>query len=105
MRFYHQPTTEMCDQVQTEPDLQSVSAEAFVSKSTNTQDRARFDTVVDGFWGEDIKEPSVMSARSTHMHHPTEIAHCQPSIGSTRERRRMCARGNFLKFNIRPSLH
>ena len=66
--------TEVCHQVITEPDLQSLSTETFVSKSTNTQDGARLDIAVDFFW-EAIGGTREGSYRE--------------AIGSTREGRRI----------------
>ncbi len=43
--------TEVCHQVSTEPDLQPVTSETFTKKSTNTQDGARLDIAMNGFWG------------------------------------------------------
>ena len=43
--------TEVCHQVSIEPDLQPLSTESFSSSSTNTQDGARLDIAVNGFWG------------------------------------------------------
>ena len=43
--------TEVCHAVSTEPDLQPLSTETFRSNSTNTQDGARLDIAVNGFWG------------------------------------------------------
>ena len=43
--------TEVCHQVSTEPDLQPLTNETWRMKSTNTQDGARLDIAVNGFWG------------------------------------------------------
>ena len=43
--------TEVCHEVITEQDLQPLSTETFSLSSTNTQDGARLDTAVNGFWG------------------------------------------------------
>ena len=43
--------TEVCHEVSTEPDLQPLSTETFSLNSTNTQDGARLDIAVNGFWG------------------------------------------------------
>ncbi len=42
---------ETCHGVATEPTLQPVTSETFEGASTNKQDGARLDVVVDGFWG------------------------------------------------------
>ena len=44
--------TEVCSQVATEPKLQPVSSEEFSLSTANTQDGARLDIVMNGFWGE-----------------------------------------------------
>ena len=43
--------TEVCHEVITEPDLQPLSTETFSLSSTKTQDGARLDIAVNGFWG------------------------------------------------------
>ena len=43
--------TEVCHEVSTEPDLQFITNESFNLKSTNTQDGARLDIAMSGFWG------------------------------------------------------
>ena len=43
--------TEVCSQVATEPELQPVSSEEFSLSTANTQDGARLDIVMNGFWG------------------------------------------------------
>ena len=45
--------TEVCSQVATEPELQPISPEEFSLSNANTQDGARLDIVMNGFWGED----------------------------------------------------
>ena len=42
--------TEVCSQVATEPELQPVSPEEFSLSTANTQDGARLDIVMNGFW-------------------------------------------------------
>ncbi len=42
---------ETCHDVATEPTLQPVTSETFEGTSTNKQDGAHLDVVVDGFWG------------------------------------------------------
>ena len=43
--------TEVCSQVATEPELQSVSPEDFSLSTANTQDGARLNIVMNGVWG------------------------------------------------------
>ena len=43
--------TEVCSQVATEPELQPVSPEEFSLSTANTQDGARLDIDMNGFWG------------------------------------------------------
>ena len=43
--------TEVCSQIATEPELQPVSPEEFSLSNANTQDGARLDIVMNGFWG------------------------------------------------------
>ena len=43
--------TEVCHGVMTEPHLQSLSGESLSHHSTNTQDGARLDVAMYGFWG------------------------------------------------------
>ena len=43
--------TEVSHEVSTEPDLQPVTTESFNLRSTNTQDNARLNITMNGFWG------------------------------------------------------
>ena len=43
--------SEVCSQIATEPELQPVSPEEFSLSTANTQDGARLDIVMNGFWG------------------------------------------------------
>ena len=43
--------TEICPNVNVEPELQTISTETFRYLSTNTQDGARLDIAMNGFWG------------------------------------------------------
>ena len=47
--------TEVCSQVATEPELQLVSPEEFSLSTANTQDGARLNIVMNGFWGGKIR--------------------------------------------------
>ena len=43
--------TEVCHEVSVEPELQSINGESFNGATTNTQDGARLDIAMNGFWG------------------------------------------------------
>ena len=48
--------TEVCHGVTTEPHLQALLGESLFHRSANTEDRARLDVAMYGFWGgEDSK--------------------------------------------------
>ena len=59
--------TEVCSQVATEPELQPVSSEEFSLSTANTQDGARLDIVMNGFWGEDQSVLLLTYVFSTHL--------------------------------------
>ena len=43
--------TEVCHDVRVEPDLQPVTGEMMTGSTSNTNDGARLDIAVNGFWG------------------------------------------------------
>ena len=50
--YYKMQTTEVCSQVCTEPELQPVhNPDEFHLSTSNTQERARLDIAMNGFWG------------------------------------------------------
>ena len=59
--------TEVCSQVATEPELQPVSSEEFSLSTANTQDGARLDIVMNGFWGGDQSVLLLTFVFSTHL--------------------------------------
>ena len=68
--------TEVCHQVSTEPDLQPVTRETFNQVSTNTQDNARLDVAMNGFWGRGaMKDPSSTYEYLTLMHQAIGTLH------------------------------
>ena len=62
--------TEVCHQVSTEPDLQPVTSETFSRNSINTQDGARLDITMNGFWG-GRHEKTFCDVRVFNPHAPT----------------------------------
>ena len=63
--------TEVCSQVATEPELQPVSPEEFSLSTANTQDGARLDIVMNGFWGgrsERVFQVSMFTSLITLLH-------------------------------------
>ena len=47
-----EPLNEICHNVSTEPELQSLSSEVFTHRTANTKDGARLDVKAQGFWGD-----------------------------------------------------
>ena len=61
--------TEVCHQVQVEPELQPVSnPDSFSLSTANTQEGARLDFVMNGFWGSRSCEFSIPMPAPSNMH-------------------------------------
>ena len=71
--------TEVCHDVRVEPDLQPVTGEMMTGSTSNTNDGARLDIAVNGFWGGRF-EKTYMDVRVFNPHAPsnrnTSIAQC-----------------------------
>ena len=63
--------SEVCHDVEVEPHLQPLSDERFQQKTANTQDGARLDIAMNGFWVVVMKNVIRTSEFLTHLHHPT----------------------------------
>ena len=66
--------TEVCHDVRIEPHLQPLTGEAQSTSTAITQDGARLDLEVSGFWEADMTAHSWMSVSSTLMHLRTATA-------------------------------
>ena len=62
--------TEVCNDVCIEPDLQPLSGEVLSGSSSNTQDGARLDIAVNGFWGGRF-ERTFLDVRVFNPHAPS----------------------------------
>ena len=65
--------TEVCHEVSVEPDLQPVTGETFNGASAITQDGARLDVAMNGFWG-GKNERSFCDVRVFNPHAPSNRA-------------------------------
>ena len=96
--------TEVCHDVRVEPDLQPVTGEMMTGSTSNTNDGARLDIAVNGFWVGDLKKPTWMSECSTLMPRPTGTP-ALPSVTESMNRKRKGLMTNaFVKLSM-PVLH
>lgn len=77
--------TEVCHDVSVEPDLQSITGETFNGASCITQDGARLDVAVSGFWG-GRHERTFCDVRVFNPHAPTNRATCLSATYKKHER-------------------
>ena len=60
--------TEVCHNVAVEPDLQTLTGKQFQHRTANTEDGARLDVNVQGFWG-DKHQGAFFDIRSSSLTH------------------------------------
>ena len=73
---------EVCNDVCIEPCLQPLSGETLNGASSNAQDGARLDIAANGFWGDGLRELTLMSVSLTPWLHLTANTASPLAIGN-----------------------
>ena len=76
-------TSEVCNDVCTEPTLQPITGEILTGASAIREDGARLNIAVNGFWGGHYEKKFFMSKSSTHMPPQTSSKASQQRTKST----------------------
>lgn len=80
--------TEVCHDVLVEPDLQTLTGEAFTRETSNKTDGARLDIAANGFWGGQYERNILMSEYLILMPPLIETLVFPPATGSTEMRKK-----------------
>ena len=96
--------TEVCHDIRVEPDLQPVTTEMLTSSTSNTNDGARLDIAVNGFWGGRFEKPTWISECSTLMPRPTGTLASLSVTESMNRKREGLMTNAFVKLSM-PVLH